>query len=144
MTTIEISEEGKTCEDMLGWKDQDKTENKSEYLTWRDKAKDVGERKETQTISREGKVLLRKQDILKWRKKILQTSWWRMHKNKPTTRFKGNKKDWNKIWQHKEHYRMFYWINKMNYRDSKYSPWIAQSYTQENTELENASWYRHT
>ena len=37
--------------DMLGWKDQNKTTDKSDKRTWRDNSKDYGERKETQKIA---------------------------------------------------------------------------------------------
>ena len=37
---------------MLGWKDQKKTTDKSGNTTWRDKSKDIAERREMQKTSR--------------------------------------------------------------------------------------------
>ena len=36
-----------------------------------------------------------------------------MHLDKPTTRCKGNKTIWGKIWEKKEHKRKAKWINSM-------------------------------
>ena len=46
-TSSESSKEGKTWEDTLGWKDQNKTTDKSDTATWRDKSKKIIEEKET-------------------------------------------------------------------------------------------------
>ena len=32
---------------MLGWKDQNKTVDNSDYVTWKNKPKDIGERMDT-------------------------------------------------------------------------------------------------
>ena len=37
----------KTCKDMLGWKDQNITADKSGNEAWRDESKDIGEIRET-------------------------------------------------------------------------------------------------
>ena len=52
--TAQISKsakEGKTHKDMLGWKDQNKTADKSDNTTGRNKSKDIGKRRKTQKIS---------------------------------------------------------------------------------------------
>ena len=74
---------------MLGEKDKNKTADKSENAT--DKCKDLGERNETQKISKQGQPIQAKQVIPKWRKNMLPASWWRMHENIPTTGCKGSK-----------------------------------------------------
>ena len=43
--------------------------------------------------------------------KINQTSRWRMNEDIPTTRCKGSKQVWSKIWEQKEHNRKAKWIN---------------------------------
>ena len=42
-----MPQEEKTYEDMLVWIDQNKAANNSENATWREKSKDIGERKDT-------------------------------------------------------------------------------------------------
>ena len=65
MTTSESTKIGKTRKDILGEKDQNKTADKKESRTGRDKSKDIVERRETQKIMRQHQVIKRKQDFPK-------------------------------------------------------------------------------
>ena len=46
------AKEGKTRKDLLGWKGQNKMEDKFESRIGRDKSKDIDQRRETQKILR--------------------------------------------------------------------------------------------
>ena len=48
--TSESAMDGRTCNDISGWKYQKRKANKSESTTGRDKSKDIGEIRETQKI----------------------------------------------------------------------------------------------
>ena len=52
-------------ENMLEWIDDNKIADKSDNETWWDKSKDIGERRETEMITRQGQAIETKMDITK-------------------------------------------------------------------------------
>ena len=88
---------GKTQKDILVWKDQNKTADKFDNTIWRDKPKDIDERKETQKMLRQSQAIQTKQDVPKQWKKILPTSRWKMHVDKSTMKCQGKNAilEWN-------------------------------------------------
>ena len=63
--THESAKEGKKHKDIFRWKEQNETADKSDNTTWRDKPKDIGERRELQKILGQGQAMQTKQDIPK-------------------------------------------------------------------------------
>ena len=61
----ENAKQGKTRKYILGWKEQNKTADKSDNTRWREKSKDIVERRETEKIAGLCQAVQRKWDILK-------------------------------------------------------------------------------
>ena len=84
---------------MLGQKEQSDTTIKTSNTTRKNKSEDTGERRKAKKISRQDKIILTKQDILKQQKKSLPACNKKMHEYLPTTGWeskttlKHNKKD---------------------------------------------------
>ena len=57
------------------------TADKTDNTTGRHKPKNIAERKETQKLPRQNQVIQEKQNLPKYRKKILPTNRWRKHKD---------------------------------------------------------------
>ena len=65
VTRIECAKEKKTSRRPLEWKDENKTVDKSDNRTGRNKSENIGERRGTQKIAGQTQALQRKQDIPK-------------------------------------------------------------------------------
>ena len=102
MIPSESTKEGKTHWGISGWKDQNKTADKSNNAIWRDKSEDIGERRDIMTGSTNNKQNRTFEN--KERNFCLQVGGERTWTNqqpdaKEAKQFPG------KIWEQKEHNR---------------------------------------